>query len=129
MLYDKLTQETAKLVSKLDAINSLIVKNSKAAEKNANLCKYVFVLNQQKDIGKRLLGDVQNIQKEVISRISHKRNSEDFLPDSASNLVDLGAQQNSAAGRDGCSTVCLFGLRIISENGNQNGSVRIRKFC
>ena len=94
MLYDKLTQETAKLVSKLDAINSLIVKNSKAAEKNTNLCKYVFVLNQQKDIGKRLLGDVQNIQKEIISRISHKRNSDDFLPDSASNLVDLGAQQN-----------------------------------
>ena len=94
MFYDKLTQETAKIICKLDAIEKLISRNSKQVEKNPNLAKYIFVLNQQKLTGMKILQDVQNMQKEIISRIAVKRKCEDCVPGLKVQIIDLGSQQN-----------------------------------
>ena len=94
LLFDKLTLETAKIVSKLDAVEKLIVKNSKQLERNQNLAKYVFVLNQQKDTGRKLVGNIHNIQRELISCISVDRKSENVIQDPNSSFVDLSFQQN-----------------------------------
>ena len=94
MFYDKLTEETAKIVVKLETIDKLITKNSKQLEKTPNLAKYIFVLNQQRSHGESLLKRVHHLQQEVISRVSKRRLCEDCVPGSMIQDVDIGSQQN-----------------------------------
>ena len=93
-LYDCLTQETCKLVHKLDAIENLLKKNSKQLEKNSNLAKYIFVLNQQKAQGKNLIETLHKIQTQLIASISVSRKCENFIPSMESNSVNLTDQPN-----------------------------------
>ena len=94
MLYDKLTTETCKLVFKLDTIKDLLLKNSKQLEKNSNLAKYIYVLNQQKATGRELIEILHKIQAELIASISLIRKCEDFIPDLVSQSVNLDDQPN-----------------------------------
>ena len=93
-LYDKLTEETGKLVSKLTNIHQLMVRNSKQLDKNPGLARYLYVLEQKKIEGTKLLRSIQKIQINIIIYIASDRNCLDpVLPD-IDQYADLGFQSN-----------------------------------
>ena len=93
-LYDIFTEETSRLVVKLSKIEELLRKNSKGAEKNSNLLKYVHVLSEQKLRGKLLINTVHELQQDLIACIAKLRNFTAAIPHRNENLVSLGAQEN-----------------------------------
>ena len=92
-LYDILTNETFKLMKKLIAVNRLILTNSKRVERNPNLNRYLYVLNEQKVEGFHLVKLIQNVQVELIKRISISRNCTELLP-SINKSLSLAEQKN-----------------------------------
>ena len=94
LLYNHLSEETFKLVTKMSKINELLLKNTKRAEKNSNLLKYVYILNQQKENGSMLINILHELQRDLISEISSHRRCSNYNPVRKSNSVDLGTQPN-----------------------------------
>ena len=93
-LYDKMTNESYKLVSKLTAIDKLLKINTKRAEKNGNLHRYIYVLNEQKTTGQRLLRLIQGVQSEIIKRVSIFRKCSELVADDSPSVVNLSEQEN-----------------------------------
>jgi hypothetical protein len=92
-LYDSLTSVSGEIISKIAALESLLIKTGKQVEKNPLLRKYEFVLNQQQESGRKILKSLDPIQSEVISKISKMRNSDDLLPNPEVS-VDIDRQAN-----------------------------------
>ena len=92
-LYDSLTSVSGEIISKIAALESLLIKTGKQVEKNPLLRKYEFVLNQQQESGRKILKSLDPIQSEVISKISKMRNSDDLLPNPDFSM-DIDRQAN-----------------------------------
>ena len=93
-LYDLMTNESFKLVNKLTAIDKLLKLNTKRADKNGHLNRYIFVLNDQKVTGLRILKTIQSVQCEIIRRISVFRNCIELVGDDSPNIITLHDQEN-----------------------------------
>ena len=90
--YDSLTSISQEVSQKIGGISNLIKKNTKRAEKNALLLKYVFVLKEQLQKGKSIIMDVENLQLKVLDMLCEKRKTSKLLP--VSSCVDLSSQGN-----------------------------------
>ena len=93
-IYDKLTTETAQIVSKLECIDKLRDRNSKLLLKNPSLAKYIYVLEEQMKEGTSLLVKAQSVQQALIYIVSRSRKCVDFFMASKSSVLDLGSQPN-----------------------------------
>ena len=90
--YDSLTSISQEISMKISGINSLIKKNSRLADKNPLLVKYIFILNEQLKKGSLVIGDIEKLQMKVLKMLSEKRKSKHLLPNAGS--VDLSRQEN-----------------------------------
>ena len=93
MIYDSLSSIGKSLVEKLSAIEVLTLKNKKQLQKNPNLAKYLFVLNQQSASGKALLKCLGKLQFQIAQLISEKRMSTILLSENGT-VLDIGTQPN-----------------------------------
>ena len=93
-LYDIMTDETAKLVTKLTSIKELIIRNMKQVEKNPGLSRYLYVLEQKKAEGVKLVAMIQELQVDIITFVAKDRNCSDLVLSKLSESVDLGSQSN-----------------------------------
>ena len=92
--YDIMTEETAKLVTKLTSIKELLIRNLKQVEKNPGLSKYIYVLEQKKTEGVKLVTMIQEIQFDIITYVAKDRNCSDLVVSKLAESVDLGFQGN-----------------------------------
>ena len=89
-----MTEETAKLVTKLTSIKELLIRNLKQVEKNPGLSKYIYVLEQKKTEGVKLVTMIQEIQFDIITYVAKDRNCSDLVVSKLAESVDLGFQGN-----------------------------------
>ena len=92
-LFDELSLSAKCIVKKLDALEKLSNKNKRQMEKNPNLAKYIFILQQQSATGIMLLNNLGKLQFEIGRIVSSLRSSLHLLRENSS-FLDLGTQPN-----------------------------------
>ena len=77
---DAITVTNQQLSKRLDAIEQLLVKNSRLLEKNPLVSKYIYVLNNQLVSGQKIIENANEVQSQLLDAIAVKRNCKNLRP-------------------------------------------------
>ena len=91
-LFDNLSYSSQEIINKLSGLKILEGTNLKRLDKNPNLSKYIHVLREQLDVGRKLMNKVCDVQCNVVQLIAEKRKSGHLLP--KSQVPDIHALKN-----------------------------------
>ena len=115
-VFDSITMMSQQLVSRIVAIEKLIIKNDRQLERNQLLAKYIYVLKNQLSAGGKIVKNMKELQSQIIEAIANKRNCPNLVP--VKGTVDLGSQGNFRSLTNIIKEDEDLNLRCINSAGN-----------